>query len=249
MGPKSAPPYAVRYHQLHPSHHHPHPSHHHIHSSHHHPNPSHHHIHSSHHHPNPSHHHPHPSHHHLHPSHHHPHPSQMQQPLWCVLADYHAEESGTLTVFKDDLVEVFDTSRNEWCLVQPVGREDEEGWVPASYLKPYSGGGFGELHHNPSLLTPPSSPSPLTPHSLPLPPHLHPSLLTLHPPSSLFTPHSPHSTAYPFPRFPPHLSPDDSDEALSDISDEPLPPCLSPEVTLEPYPDEERRTDAAKNRT
>ena len=48
-------------------------------------------------------------------------------------------------------MEVFDISRNEWCLVRPVGRpadqedeDDVEGWVPASFLKPYSGGGFGK---------------------------------------------------------------------------------------------------------
>ena len=73
-----------------------------------------------------------------------------------MLADYPGEEEGTLRVGQGDLVEVFDISRNEWCLVRPVGRtgreggegeeeeEEEEGWVPAAYLKPYSGGGFGE---------------------------------------------------------------------------------------------------------
>ena len=44
-------------------------------------------------------------------------------------------------------MEVIDISRNEWCLVRLVGRpeeEEEEGWVPAGFLKPYSGGGFGK---------------------------------------------------------------------------------------------------------
>lgn len=56
-----------------------------------------------------------------------------------------------MQVSRGDLVEVFDHSRNEWCLIRPVGRpgqeveEDVEGWVPASYLKPYSGGGFGKF--------------------------------------------------------------------------------------------------------
>lgn len=43
-------------------------------------------------------------------------------------------------------MEVIDISRNEWCLVRPVGlEEEEEGWVPAGFLKPYSGGGFGKF--------------------------------------------------------------------------------------------------------
>ena len=50
---------------------------------------------------------------------------------------------------RGDLVEVIDISRNEWCLVKLVGQpegegEEEEGWVPAGFLKPYSGGGFGK---------------------------------------------------------------------------------------------------------
>ena len=67
-----------------------------------------------------------------------------------MLADYPGDEEGTVRVWQGDLVEVIDISRNEWCLVRLVGRigmegEGEEGWVPAGYLKPYSGGGFGEL--------------------------------------------------------------------------------------------------------
>ena len=57
--------------------------------------------------------------------------------------------------------------------------------------------------------------------------------------------------AYPFPRFPPHMSPDDSDEEGSLPGDlaEPLPlPPLSPEANLTPYPDPERRANAAERR-
>ena len=64
-----------------------------------------------------------------------------------------------MQVWRGDLVEVFDISRNEWCLVRPVGRpadqEDEEeveGWVPASFLKPYREGGFGKLVMLPQIL-------------------------------------------------------------------------------------------------
>ena len=73
------------------------------------------------------------------------------RPQWSVLADYPGEEEGTVRVWAGDLVEVVDISRNEWCLVRPVDRSggqdeqqvEEEGWVPAAFLKPYSGGGFG----------------------------------------------------------------------------------------------------------
>lgn len=62
-----------------------------------------------------------------------------------------------MRVWQGDLVEVIDISRNEWCLIRPVlrseeaaeegevGEGEEEGWVPAGFLKPYSGGGFGEF--------------------------------------------------------------------------------------------------------
>ena len=79
------------------------------------------------------------------------------QPRWVVLADYPGEEEGTVRVWQGDLVEVIDISRNEWCLIRPVlrseeageereevGEWEEEGWVPAGFLKPYSGGGFGK---------------------------------------------------------------------------------------------------------
>ncbi|CAI8009161.1 Kalirin, partial [Geodia barretti] len=136
------------------------------------------------------------------------------QPLWVVLADYPGEEEGTVRVWQGDLVEVIDISRNEWCLIRPVlhseetagkkeeeeeegvGEWEEEGWVPAGFLKPYSGGGF----------------------------------------------------AYPFPRFAPHISTDDESdeegESLSGDETEPLP--LTPEPNLTPYPDPERRAEAAK---
>ena len=57
--------------------------------------------------------------------------------------------------------------------------------------------------------------------------------------------------AYPFPRFPPHMSPDESDdeESLPGDPTEPLPlPPLTPEPVVTPYPDPERRADAAKKR-
>ncbi len=50
-----------------------------------------------------------------------------------------------LTVHEGEMVEVIDTSRNEWCLVRPSGRGEEEGWVPAAYLKPYDVGSYGEF--------------------------------------------------------------------------------------------------------
>ena len=59
-----------------------------------------------------------------------------------------------MRVWEGDLVEVIDISRNEWCLVRAIGRVgeegegeggQEEGWVPAAFLKPYSGGGFGRF--------------------------------------------------------------------------------------------------------
>lgn len=61
-----------------------------------------------------------------------------------VLADYHATESGMLTVHSGDLVEVMDISRNEWCLVRPSSSQSIEGWVPMGYLKPYNVQGYGE---------------------------------------------------------------------------------------------------------
>ena len=57
--------------------------------------------------------------------------------------------------------------------------------------------------------------------------------------------------AYPFPRFPPHMSPDDSDEdeSLSSEEQESLPLLpLTPEPLLTPYTDPERRAAAAKKR-
>ena len=50
-----------------------------------------------------------------------------------------------LTVYVGELVEVIDISRNEWCLVRPIAREAVEGWVPATYLKPYDTGGYSKL--------------------------------------------------------------------------------------------------------
>ena len=49
-----------------------------------------------------------------------------------------------LSVSEGELVEVIDTSRNEWCLVRTASRDMLEGWVPAAYLKPYDMGGYCE---------------------------------------------------------------------------------------------------------
>ena len=49
-----------------------------------------------------------------------------------------------LTVYEGELVEVIDISRNEWCLVRPIARGAAEGWVPATYLKPYDAGGYSK---------------------------------------------------------------------------------------------------------
>lgn len=58
---------------------------------------------------------------------------------WVVLADYVATEAGMLTVSEGELVEVMDTSRNEWCLVRPMTRPSLEGWIPMAYLSPFGG--------------------------------------------------------------------------------------------------------------
>ena len=70
--------------------------------------------------------------------------SPSSPPRWVVLADYQATESGMLTVYEGELVEVIDISRNEWCLVRPIARGAAEGWVPATYLKPYDAGGYSK---------------------------------------------------------------------------------------------------------
>ena len=46
-----------------------------------------------------------------------------------------------LSVNEGELVEVLDTSRNEWCLVKPVSRSSLEGWVPMAYLNSCSAEG------------------------------------------------------------------------------------------------------------
>jgi len=80
----------------------------------------------------------------LHPSPFSPPQSPSSPPRWVVLADYQATESGMLTVYEGELVEVIDISRNEWCLVRPIARGAAEGWVPATYLKPYDAGGYSK---------------------------------------------------------------------------------------------------------
>ncbi len=42
-----------------------------------------------------------------------------------------------LSVSEGEVVEVLDHSRNDWCLVRPATRPNNEGWVPAAYLAPY----------------------------------------------------------------------------------------------------------------
>ncbi len=70
--------------------------------------------------------------------------SPNSTPMWVVLADYTASESGMLSVTESELVEVLDISRNEWCLVRPSERPLDEGWVPMGYLKPYNSRGYGK---------------------------------------------------------------------------------------------------------
>ncbi len=63
-----------------------------------------------------------------------------------VLADYTATELGMLSVNEGEMVEVIDTSRNEWCLVKPMSRPSE-GWVPTAYLSPYGNERYTPLNH------------------------------------------------------------------------------------------------------
>lgn len=57
-----------------------------------------------------------------------------------------------LTVYEGELVEVIDISRNEWCLVRPIARGAAEGWVPATYLKPYDAGGYSKSVYSRTVL-------------------------------------------------------------------------------------------------
>lgn len=65
-----------------------------------------------------------------------------------VLADYVATEPGMLTVSEGELVELIETSSNEWCLVRSRSRPAMDGWVPMAYVCPCGSEGFA--HHTPS---------------------------------------------------------------------------------------------------
>ena len=58
--------------------------------------------------------------------------------MWVTIADFVAQEEGTLSVRKGELVEVIDTSRNEWTLIRTVDREPREGWIPSDFIKRYN---------------------------------------------------------------------------------------------------------------
>ena len=66
-----------------------------------------------------------------------------------------------LSVTEGEMVELLETSSNEWCLVRPVTRPSAEGWVPTAYLCAYrrggsGGGAYGQLTpspHDPSSLS------------------------------------------------------------------------------------------------
>ena len=66
-----------------------------------------------------------------------------------VLADYAATEPGMLSVNEGEMVELIETSSNDWCLVRPNSRPGVDGWVPMAYLCPYGSNGF---NHAPSPL-------------------------------------------------------------------------------------------------
>ena len=54
------------------------------------------------------------------------------------MAAFIGQEEGTLSVQKGELVEVIDTSRNEWTLIRTVDREPKEGWIPSDFIKRYN---------------------------------------------------------------------------------------------------------------
>lgn len=65
-----------------------------------------------------------------------------------MLADYAGTEPGTLSVREGELVELLETSTNEWCLVKPLTHPCTDGWVPMAYLCPYRSDEY--LNHTPS---------------------------------------------------------------------------------------------------
>lgn len=73
-------------------------------------------------------------------------PSEPAQ--WMVLADYTATEPGMLSVSEGELVELIETSSNEWCLVRSRTRPSMDGWVPMAYVCPCGSESFA--NHTPS---------------------------------------------------------------------------------------------------
>lgn len=59
-----------------------------------------------------------------------------------VLAEYTATEQGMLSVSEGEIVELVETSSNEWCLVRSRTRPSMEGWVPMAYVCPCGSEGF-----------------------------------------------------------------------------------------------------------
>lgn len=58
--------------------------------------------------------------------------------LWAVLADYAADEEGTVSVSKGNLVEVIDNTQTDWALIRTIGQYPKEGWVPSEFISPYN---------------------------------------------------------------------------------------------------------------
>lgn len=65
-------------------------------------------------------------------------PSFTVPALWLVLEDYLAAENGTISVTREELVEVIDNAHNCWSLVRTIGRRPREGWIPTEFIKPYN---------------------------------------------------------------------------------------------------------------
>lgn len=54
------------------------------------------------------------------------------------MADFSAQEEGTLSIRKGEVVEVIDSSRNKWALVRTIDREPSEGWIPSEFIRRYN---------------------------------------------------------------------------------------------------------------
>ncbi|XP_059177326.1 SH3 and PX domain-containing protein 2A-like [Physella acuta] len=63
-------------------------------------------------------------------------PKRMQ--CYLAIADYTAQASGEISLEAGTRVEVVEKSENGWWF---VNSEDEQGWVPSTYLEPEDGGG------------------------------------------------------------------------------------------------------------